>query len=89
MGIILALLYKQSLLLLLLPSLLKVFLLETETLNEIERGRIERTNHQPLRFMLEIGCQPMKFMLNTNTQPLQVMLGEITKPLEVMLGVKF
>jgi hypothetical protein len=38
--------------------------------NKIERGRIRRRNHQPLRVMLEIGRQPLQFTLKTSTQPL-------------------
>jgi hypothetical protein len=79
---------QQSILLLLLPPLVKAQLLVTGGLNEIERGRIGRINHQPLRVMLEIGQQPLHVMLKNNTQPLQVMLGASTHPRQVMLGEK-
>jgi hypothetical protein len=74
MGIMLMFLHEQSLFLLLLPSLVKVQLLVTRSLNEIERGRIGRRNHQPMLVMLEIDPQPLQVMLKTRTQPLQVML---------------
>jgi hypothetical protein len=69
---------QQSLLLLLLPPLVKVQLPVTGSLNEIERERIGRRNHQPLRVMLDIGHQTLQVMLKMSTQPLQVMVGEST-----------
>jgi hypothetical protein len=60
MGTMLMFLHQQSLLLLLLLPLVKVQLLVTGSLNEVERGRIGRRNHQPLRVMLEIGQQPLQ-----------------------------
>jgi hypothetical protein len=63
-------LHQQSPLLLLLLPMVKVQLLVTRSLNEIERGIIGRRNHQPLRVMLEISRQPLQVTLKTNTQPL-------------------
>ena len=68
-------LHQQSLLLLLLLPLVKVQLLVTRSLNEVERGRIGRRSHQPMQVMLEIGHQPLQAMLKTSTQSLQVMMG--------------
>jgi hypothetical protein len=67
MGIMMMFLHQQSLLLLLLPPLVKVQLLVTKSLTEVEIGRIGRRGHQPLQVMV-----------NTYTHPLQVMLGAQT-----------
>jgi hypothetical protein len=63
MGTLLIFLSQQSLLLLLLPHLVKVQLLVTRSLNEVERGRIGRRNHQPLPVMLGEKVQSLLVIL--------------------------